>query len=100
MRICTFCIFSGEIFSRYPQSCHHQELFKEEYISMRNSSIGTSSTPNRWLIAIAAFIVQLALGSVYAWSVFLAPVMKTYSVSKPAASLTFTITLIALGVTA
>jgi len=67
---------------------------------MRNSPIGTSAIPNRWLIAIAAFIVQLALGSVYAWSVFLTTVMKTYGVAKPAASLTFTVTLIALGITA
>jgi len=68
---------------------------------MSSSSIGqTTTTANRWYIAIAAFIVQLALGSVYAWSVFLTPVIKTYGVSKPSASLTFSITLLALGITA
>lgn len=67
---------------------------------MSNPSIGTSSTSNRWLIAIAAFIVQLALGSVYAWSVFLTPVIKAFGVTKTEANLTFSITLVALGVTA
>lgn len=65
---------------------------------MSRSSV--TGTPNRWVIAIAAFVVQLALGSVYAWSVFLLPVMKTYGVPKAAANLTFSITLLALGVTA
>lgn len=66
---------------------------------MRNSSV-QSSLPNRWVIACAAFLMQLALGAVYAWSVFLTPVMKLYNVGKPQANLTFTITLVALGITA
>jgi OFA family oxalate/formate antiporter-like MFS transporter len=67
---------------------------------MSSSSVGGASTPNRWVISIAAFIAQLALGSVYGWSVFLTTVIKDYGVSKPAANLTFSITLLALGVTA
>ncbi|MBE3557994.1 MAG: OFA family MFS transporter [Ktedonobacteraceae bacterium] len=55
---------------------------------------------NRWVIAIAAFCMQLALGAVYAWSSFLTSVMKFYGVDKPSANLTFSITLLALGVTA
>ncbi len=30
----------------------------------------TAGTPNRWLILVAAVLVQLAIGAVYAWSVF------------------------------
>ncbi|GAC1346131.1 MAG: OFA family MFS transporter [Ktedonobacteraceae bacterium] len=67
---------------------------------MSSSSISTSSSPNRWVIAIAAFCMQLALGAVYAWSVFLTPVIKLYSVTRPQANLTFTLALVALGVTA
>src|SRR5579871_3942588 len=67
---------------------------------MQNSSPSSSSLPNRWVIAVAAFCMQLALGAVYAWSVFLTPVMKLYAASKPAANLTFTIALVALGITA
>ncbi len=65
---------------------------------MSNASI--SSLPNRWVIATAAFCMQLALGAVYAWSVFLKPVIGLYKVSQPQANLTFSITLLALGITA
>lgn len=76
---------------------------------MSSSSISTSTQPNRWLIAIAAFVLQLALGSVYAWSVFSKPIgalfhgvaaAKVTSAQLAPISLTFSITLLALGVTA
>src|SRR3989440_4694663 len=66
---------------------------------MRTSS-EQSSLPNRWVLAITAFLMQLALGSVYAWSVFLKPVGALYHVSRLQANLTFSIVLLALGVTA
>src|SRR3989442_2727662 len=66
---------------------------------MRSSSV-PSSLPNRWVLAITAFLMQLALGSVYAWSVFLKPVIAVYHVSRLQANLTFSIVLLALGVTA
>ena len=66
---------------------------------MSSSSV-PSSFPNRWIIAIAAFLMQIALGSVYAWSVFLNPVIKLYGVPKAQANLTFSIVLLALGITA
>src|SRR5712691_9020015 len=66
---------------------------------MSSSSV-QSSYPNRWVLAIAAFLMQLALGAVYAWSVFLNPVIKLYGVSKTQANLTFSIVLLALGITA
>jgi len=66
---------------------------------MQDSSV-QSSSPNRWVIAVAAFLMQLALGAVYAWSVFLTPVIKLYGVSKAQANLTFTLALVALGITA
>ncbi|HCF84248.1 MAG TPA: MFS transporter, partial [Ktedonobacter sp.] len=65
-----------------------------------NSSSAQSSLPNRWVIATAAFLMQLALGAVYAWSVFLKPVIKLYQVTQPQANLTFTLALVALGITA
>src|SRR5207237_7869211 len=72
--------------------------FKEE--SSMSSSSEQSSLPNRWVLAGAAFLMQLALGSVYAWSVFLKPVIAAYHVSRLQANLTFSIVLLALGVTA
>lgn len=67
---------------------------------MSSSSISGSAVPNRWLIAIAAFFMQLALGAVYAWSVYLTPVTKLYAVSKVVGNLTFSILLLAIGITA
>lgn len=66
---------------------------------MSDSSV-RSSLPNRWVIAVAAFLMQLALGAVYAWSVFLTPVINQYHVTKAQANLTFTLALVALGITA
>ncbi|MBO0782961.1 MAG: OFA family MFS transporter [Ktedonobacteraceae bacterium] len=68
---------------------------------MSSSPATTSSLPNRWVIAIAAFCMQLALGAVYAWSVFLTPVIDLYNKPPRAqANLTFSIALLALGVVA
>src|SRR5204863_8625345 len=67
--------------------------------AMRSSSVQSSLT-NRWVLAITAFIMQLALGSVYAWSVFLNSVIASYHVSRLQANLTFSIVLLALGITA
>lgn len=56
--------------------------------------------PNRWTIAAAAVVMQIALGAVYAWSVFLKPVMESYGASRAEAGATFTIVLATLGLTA
>lgn len=64
------------------------------------STLSGSRHPNRWVIAIAAFCMQLALGAVYAWSVFLKPVISEYKVPQAQANFTFSVALLALGVTA
>ncbi|GHO71365.1 oxalate:formate antiporter [Ktedonobacter sp. SOSP1-52] len=56
--------------------------------------------PNRWVLATTTVLMQLALGSVYGWSVFLNPVIALYHVTRPQANLTFSIVLLALGSTA
>jgi OFA family oxalate/formate antiporter-like MFS transporter len=60
----------------------------------------SNSSAGRARIAAAGFCVQLALGAVYGWSVFLTPLQEQFSASKVATNLTFTITLAVLGVTA
>ena len=55
---------------------------------------------NRSVVAIAAFCMQLALGSVYGWSVFLSPLRELYGASRAEVGLTFTVTLAVLGITA
>ncbi len=54
----------------------------------------------RWTIAAASCVVQLSLGTVYAASVLTGAVMHEYSVSNTAATLAFTISIVALGITA
>jgi OFA family oxalate/formate antiporter-like MFS transporter len=67
---------------------------------MSSTPATSSRLPNRWVLAIAAFCMQLALGAVYAWSVFLNPVISEYKVAKAPANFTFSMALLALGVTA
>src|ERR1700760_2294082 len=55
-------------------------------------------TPNRWLIALAGVFMQLALGAVYAWSVFRIPLSKQFGWTIPQVTLTFTIAIFVLGV--
>jgi len=50
---------------------------------------GRPSTAGRWGIAIAAVLVQLALGAVYAWSVFNKPLQAEFGWSKSEAVLPF-----------
>lgn len=52
---------------------------------------------NRWGIAIAGVFLQLALGAVYAWSVFRVPLAKQFGWSISEVTLTFTIAIFALG---
>ncbi len=58
------------------------------------------STNNRWVIAAAGFLMQMALGAVYAWSVFRAPLAKQFHWSIEEVTLTFTISIFVLGVSA
>lgn len=54
-------------------------------------------TPNRWTIAIAGVFLQIALGAVYAWSVFRVPLSKQFGWSISQVTLTFTISIFVLG---
>src|SRR3981189_1343238 len=55
---------------------------------------------NRWSIAIAGVLMQVALGAVYAWSVFRAPLTKQFGWSISEVTLTFTISIFVLGISA
>ena len=51
----------------------------------------------RWGIALAAILVQMALGAVYAWSVFRVPLSKLFHSTISEVTLTFTIAIFVLG---
>src|SRR6478672_5038048 len=54
---------------------------------------------NRWGIAMAGIVMQLALGAIYAWSLFVDPLSKLHpDWSRTDITLTFSIALVALGV--
>src|SRR3982074_992465 len=55
---------------------------------------------NRWSIAAAGFLLQVALGAVYAWSVFRLPLTKQFGWSISEVTLTFTISIFVLGIAA
>src|SRR5258707_11603202 len=57
-------------------------------------------TSNRWTIAIAGVFLQIALGAVYAWSVFRVPLSKQFGWSISEVTLTFTISIFVLGIAA
>jgi MFS transporter, OFA family, oxalate/formate antiporter len=52
---------------------------------------------NRWVIAVAAVVMQIALGAVYAWSVFRTPLVSRFGWSISQVTLAFTIAILALG---
>src|SRR5438874_7245082 len=54
-------------------------------------------THNRWVIAIAGVFLQIALGAVYAWSVFRIPLSKQFGWSISQVRFTFTISICMLG---
>lgn len=54
----------------------------------------------RWLIAIAAIVMQLCLGTVYAWSVFKKPLMTAHGWGETATQVTFMICIGMIGIAA
>jgi OFA family oxalate/formate antiporter-like MFS transporter len=52
---------------------------------------------NRWVIAVAGVVMQVALGAVYAWSVFRDPLVQAFGWSIPEVTLTFSIAILMLG---
>jgi OFA family oxalate/formate antiporter-like MFS transporter len=58
------------------------------------------SDNKRWGIAAAGFLMQMALGAVYAWSVFRNPLIERFHWTIGQVTLTFTICIFVLGVAA
>ena len=55
-------------------------------------------TNNRWLIALAAVVMQICLGAAYGWSVFVAPLVAMTGWTLTQVSLNFTLAIAFLGV--
>ena len=54
-------------------------------------------TPNRWIIAGAGVVMQIALGAIYAWSVFRTPLVEQFGWTISQVTFTFTIAIFVVG---
>jgi OFA family oxalate/formate antiporter-like MFS transporter len=61
------------------------------------AGIASQNVMNRWVIATAGVVMQVALGAVYAWSVFRVPLSSAYGTGVSAVNTTFSIAILALG---
>src|ERR687898_3521393 len=61
------------------------------------AEIASQNVTNRWIIATAGVVMQVALGAVYAWSVFRVPLSDAYGTGVSAVNTTFSIAILALG---
>ncbi|HZC02197.1 MAG TPA: OFA family MFS transporter [Gammaproteobacteria bacterium] len=62
-----------------------------------SAGIASQNVTNRWIIATAGVVMQVALGAVYAWSVFRVPLSDAYGTGVSAVNTTFSIALLTLG---
>src|SRR5260370_33087384 len=56
-----------------------------------------TDTPHRSIIALAGVFMQMALGAVYAWSVFRIPLTQTYGWTVSQVTLAFELAILVLG---
>src|ERR1700724_2478917 len=56
-----------------------------------------ADTPNRSIIAVAGVLMQVALGAVYAWSVFRIPLSQSYGWSVSQVTVAFELAILVLG---
>jgi OFA family oxalate/formate antiporter-like MFS transporter len=61
----------------------------EQYLDERAAGAG-----GRWKFVIAGFLINLMLGVIYAWSIFVAPLEKEYGWTRAQTSLTFTLVVV------
>jgi OFA family oxalate/formate antiporter-like MFS transporter len=57
----------------------------------------STKNPTRWPIAVAGCVMQIALGAVYAWSVFRIPLTKAHGWTVSQVTLTFELAILMLG---
>jgi OFA family oxalate/formate antiporter-like MFS transporter len=54
---------------------------------------------NRWRVVVGGVLMNLALGSLYAWSVFLAPLEREFGWKRTQTSLAYTIAIVTFAAT-
>src|ERR1700680_3867067 len=56
-----------------------------------------TGNPNRLILALAGVLMQIALGAVYAWSVFRIPLSQSYGWSVSQVTVAFELAILVLG---
>src|SRR5579859_7755344 len=56
-----------------------------------------TNTSNRWTIAVGGILMQIALGAVYAWSVFRIPLSQAYGWTISQVTVAFELAILVLG---
>src|SRR5215207_2475293 len=75
-----------------------QEQRSQRRSQLASQAVSSSGVGNRVIIAMAGVVMQVALGAVYAWSVFADPLAQAYGgASATAVNSTFSITIFTLG---
>ena len=69
---------------------------------MTDATAGTptgaaDASPNRWLPLVGGVLMNLALGVIYAWSVFVAPFGEDFGWNRTQVSVVFTIAILSVG---
>jgi OFA family oxalate/formate antiporter-like MFS transporter len=62
-----------------------------------SSQAANQNVTNRWIIAAAGVVIQVALGAVYAWSVFRKPLSEAYGTGVSEVNIAFSIAILSLG---
>ncbi len=60
----------------------------------------STATPNRWLVAVMGTLLQLCLGTVYAWSYFQKPLVTSFNWSNTQAAWAFSLAIFFIGFSA
>ena len=66
--------------------------------NVRDGEVATTTVlSNRWFIAASGVLMQVALGAVYAWSVFRIPLTRTYGWTVSEVTVAFELAILVLG---
>src|SRR5690606_29059377 len=75
-------------------------MFQQPSRPSMSSPLGGGGGRNRWLIALSAVGIHIAIGSVYAWSVYTQPLVDQMGWELADTQLTFSLAIFFLGISA
>jgi len=73
----------------------NKDLAREESMKL----FGMEPEKGRWIFVILGLIINICIGSVYAWSVFSKPLAKIFSIGAAESLLPYTISLAVFAIT-